>query len=310
MKISLIITTKNEAKNIGVLLDSIEAQTQAPDEVVVADANSSDGTQKILTQSKHSFPIRIVSLKSQDNRAVGRNRAILNTRYDHILITDSGCRLDSHWVETMKEAFSHPAIDVVAGISESKPKNTFEASQVPYVLVMRDRVDEHTFLPATRSMGIKKSVWKAMGGFDEQLRFGEDYAFARKLKARGFRIYVQKHAIVYWAPRKNLLQFAEMIRQHAFGDAFSRTWRGKVFLIFLRYGLGFMFFLLLLHIQLWFGMAFLFTSLILYALFSIRKNIRYVSKWQAYLYLPLLQITSDVMVMLGTVQGFFLKTEV
>jgi len=44
----LIVTVRNEATTIGPLLDSILSGTRIPDEIVVADGGSSDGTLEVL----------------------------------------------------------------------------------------------------------------------------------------------------------------------------------------------------------------------------------------------------------------------
>ena len=47
MKISVVLTTKNEEKNIGALLESLINQEE-PFEVIVIDSNSTDRTQEIV----------------------------------------------------------------------------------------------------------------------------------------------------------------------------------------------------------------------------------------------------------------------
>src|SRR5574341_89216 len=42
--LSVIIPTLNEAKTIPTLLDALDAQIRKPDEIIVADAGSTDGT--------------------------------------------------------------------------------------------------------------------------------------------------------------------------------------------------------------------------------------------------------------------------
>ncbi|PIV69153.1 MAG: glycosyl transferase family 2, partial [Euryarchaeota archaeon CG01_land_8_20_14_3_00_38_12] len=47
MLVSVVITTKNEEKNIGDLLESLVIQ-EKPFEVVIVDSESRDGTQNII----------------------------------------------------------------------------------------------------------------------------------------------------------------------------------------------------------------------------------------------------------------------
>jgi glycosyltransferase involved in cell wall biosynthesis len=48
MRISLIATVRNERETIGAFLDSLLEQSRAPDEVVIVDGASTDGTLEVL----------------------------------------------------------------------------------------------------------------------------------------------------------------------------------------------------------------------------------------------------------------------
>ena len=47
-KLSVIIPTLNEERHVGALLSDIAAQTRKPDEVLVVDASSADGTVAVV----------------------------------------------------------------------------------------------------------------------------------------------------------------------------------------------------------------------------------------------------------------------
>src|SRR3954451_21978783 len=48
LQCSLIMTVRNEAGSITGVLDSLRGQTRAPDEVVIADGGSTDGTAGLI----------------------------------------------------------------------------------------------------------------------------------------------------------------------------------------------------------------------------------------------------------------------
>ena len=56
MKYSIIMPVKNEEDNIGQALQILFNQTVAPDEVVVTDAGSTDGTLAILRDLQKVHP--------------------------------------------------------------------------------------------------------------------------------------------------------------------------------------------------------------------------------------------------------------
>ena len=145
-------------------------------------------------------------------------------------------------------------------------------------------------------MMMRKQVWEKLGGFDEKLSHNEDFALAQKIK-KNFQIKFVRKALVTWIPRGNLFSFFRMIYRFALGDAEARIFRPKVATIFLRY----LFFISLLFINLKLEIiVFLF-----YLLWSIYKNYKYLKKFKAYYYLPVLQVLSDAAVMTGSVIGLY-----
>lgn len=307
MKLSLITTVFNEQETIIKFLDSIFVQTKLPDEVIIVDGGSTDNT--ISEISKFKFPQRkfnpnIKILFKKGNRSVGRNEAIKNAKGDIILSSDAGCILEKNWIKEILKPFENKNVDVVAGYYKGAAKNSFQKSLVPYVLVMKDKINEDDFLPATRSMAFKKFIWKKAGGFDEKLSHNEDYAFANKLREINAKIVFAKNAIVNWIPRKSLGQAFVMFFRFAFGDAQARLFREKVIYIFLRYIFTIYLILLSFIERSIYLYGFIIFCFLVFIVWSVWKNYRYVGNPKAIFYLPLLQFTSDFAVIIGTVLGF------
>lgn len=302
MKFSLITTVLNEESSIDYFLDSIINQTKKPDDVVIVDGGSSDATlQKIKNFQKKSKNLTIKFISKPGNRSVGRNEGIRNTKSEIIAVADAGCILESNWFKKITDPFNDKGVDVVAGYYTSRPKNYFQKSLVPYVLVMPDRVNPDNFLPATRSMAFKKTVWEQLGGFAEEYSHNEDYIFARKLRQMNKKIIFEKDALVDWFPRNTFSEAFTMFFRFALGDAQAGIFRGKVILIFLRYTILF----LLSAFSFIDPRAFLLIIVVLslYIFWAISKNYRYVKNWRAFFILPSLQFTSDVAVIYGTTRG-------
>ena len=87
-RVSVAIATYNGAKYLREQLDSLYTQTRIPDEVVVSDDNSSDGTIKILEEYKQRYGL-IYSINSK-SLGVNKNfeKAIRACSGDYIIICD------------------------------------------------------------------------------------------------------------------------------------------------------------------------------------------------------------------------------
>jgi glycosyltransferase involved in cell wall biosynthesis len=227
LKVSLIATVFNESKTIDVFVNALLAQTRKADEIIVIDGGSTDST---VSKLKGYSNIKVSVAKG--NRSVGRNQAISLATGNVIAITDAGCVADPTWLEELLKPFNQKSTDVVAGYYQSKAQTIYQKCLTPYALVMPDKVDSQTFLPATRSMAIKKSVWEAVGGFNEKFSHNEDYVFAREIKKLGTHIVFAKDAVVYWIPRNSIKESYTMFYRFSFGDIEAGILRPKVIVLF------------------------------------------------------------------------------
>ncbi len=308
MRISFICTVFNEESSIANFLHSILIQSKKPDEIIIVDGGSRDGTMKRIKEvslKKKEYKGKFKVLIKPGNRSVGRNEAIRNASGDIIVCSDSGNVLDKDWTMNITEPFSDSSVAVVAGYYKGLAKNVFQKCVIPYALVMPDKVNPDNFLPATRSVAFRKSIWKKIGGFDERLSHNEDYAFAKALQKAKAKIIFKKDAIIYWTPRGTFKQAFIMMYRFAYGDAQAKIWRPKVILIFARYLIGLL--VLLAAVILKSVLLFLvfFSLALLYLVWAILKNYKYVNEWQAIFILPMLQLVADWAVLKGTIMGLF-----
>lgn len=306
-KITVITTILNEERTIGEYLDSLFQQSKLPNEIVIVDGGSNDNTLSVIGQkhNEHILHIKDIPIKvkiKKGNRSVGRNYAVSESSGDIILCADGDNILDVDWVKEMVKAFTKDT-DVVAGYYKGMPRNIFEKCLTPYVLVMPDKVNPKEFLPASRSLGFTKKIFEKVGGFPQDYSHNEDYVFAHALKHAGAKIVFAKDAIVFWRPRATLKSAYTMFYRFALGDAEAGIYRKKVLAIYARYIIAFVLlcasFILpsrsLFLVEVFF--------LILYIVWAIFKNYRYVKHYQAFYFLPLLQFTSDIAVLRGTTTG-------
>lgn len=310
MNISICITTFNEEKSISKLLDSLLAQSLKAADIVIVDGGSKDKTVEIIRhyQKKDN---RIKLLVEKCSRSRGRNLGIEIAKGAVIATTDAGCTAKPNWLKNLTEPFINDQIGAVAGFYTMKGGSDLQKAESKFLGVMPNDFDI-TFLPSTRSMAFRKTVWEKVGGFPESIDdTAEDTVFNYKLIKNSVKISRVKNAIVEWGMPEDLTEFYFKIRNYAKGDAKSKIWNFpgkslmshniKSILILLRYVVG----ITLLILSIWYPylLAYLVIGLLIYIIWSFRKvflEFREVkiAKWG-----PILQVTSDFAVMAGFLAG-------
>lgn len=113
--ISLVIPVYNEADGLKACLDSIAAQTVMPDEVIVVDNNSTDGSAEVA--ARYTF-VTVLHEKTQGTIAA-RDRGFDAAAGDIIGRIDADCILKPDWTTQLRQIFKDKSVDAVAGIIET-----------------------------------------------------------------------------------------------------------------------------------------------------------------------------------------------
>lgn len=101
MRLSLIITTYNRKEALAPVLASALNQTRRPDEILVADDGSSDGTADLVRElaGRTPVPLRHLWQENQGFRAARcRNLAIAASQGDYLVLVDGDMFLDRRFI--------------------------------------------------------------------------------------------------------------------------------------------------------------------------------------------------------------------
>ena len=286
MKISTCITVKNEEGWIGALLDSLLTQSRKADEIVIVDGCSTDKTTEIIKHyQKKDKNIKL--LIEPGGIAHGRNTAIEIAKYPIITQIDAGCVAKPDWLQKITEPLKYDTVGVSAGFYVISAGSSLQKAMALYLGVHPRRFDAVNFLPSARSVAFKKDVWEKVGGYDEKLdKGGEDTKF-------------------FVSCVKNEIRIARV------GDAKTKIWiypipgvmshNIKIFYIFIRYLMGIS---LLIYSftnpPFFWPLAGLF---VLYIFWSVWKFRDIVNSWKVRVWIPIIQIISDIAVMMGFASG-------
>lgn len=205
VRISAVVCTRNRALYLHKALDSLAAQTLAPDshEIIVVDNGSLDDTKEVFNSFSECVnwcyvyePIIGVS------RA--RNTAWRNARGEYVAFLDDDAIASPEWLAKYLDAFDRygPGVGSIGGKVDliwEAPKPTWLSNELLGILSLYDYSNVPLVLSEQQWMSIcnlayPKKVLEAVGGLREdlgrkgnKLLAGADKALRRELDLRGLR---------------------------------------------------------------------------------------------------------------------------
>ena len=176
--LSIVIPTLNEEKYLPRLLGSLRRQSFSDFEIIVADAYSEDGTASLAQRGNCKVIFSRGRLPARE-----KNRGVEVTQGELLLFVDADAVLPEDFLKNAIEEFHHRNLDVASFYLESKNKI--------YNFVFRffynfpAKITQKILPQAMNAILIKKSLHQKIGGFDEEVRLGEELDYIRRGKKLG-----------------------------------------------------------------------------------------------------------------------------
>lgn len=201
-KVTVYSCVLNEADSIRDLMNSILSQSRLPDEIVVVDGGSTDGTFEALESfSDRDSRIRVVSAPGT-NIAQARNRAVLESTGELLASIDAGCVARQNWLEHLLNRLDD-RVDIVSGVYVAEPSSDWEQVMEEFFYPDVTKLPDDWKEPAHTSVLIRRRVWEAVGPLPDGLYRSEDSWFNSRASSLGFRFRLARDAIVYRKPRQS-----------------------------------------------------------------------------------------------------------
>ena len=234
--VSVIVPVRNEAEGIIALLDALARQTRMPEEIVVTDGGSVDGTPRLIREWLQAADIPLTLVEDADAYpGRGRNLAIGAARHDWIASIDAGVEPPPTWLESLIAAGAgEPEAHVVFGRYAART-NTWFTTCAAMAYVGRSDQDRKSIA----SCLLHRSAWERAGGFPEGLRSGEDLLFFKALDRAGVRATFCRADPVLWEGPSTLAAIFRrfsLYSLHSIRGGLWREWHVRVSLQYLVLG--------------------------------------------------------------------------
>jgi glycosyltransferase involved in cell wall biosynthesis len=177
-RLSVIIPALNEANSLPGLLAALRGQTRPPDEIIVADAGSTDNTRALA----EAGGARVVP---GGRPGPGRNAGARAATGDLLLFLDSDVMPAAGFIAAALAEFQRDgyavATTLIAPMTDSAADQIIAETTNLYLQVVQ-HITPHA--PGFCIL-CQRAIHEAIGGFDEKVKLGEDHDYVQRAAQRG-----------------------------------------------------------------------------------------------------------------------------
>lgn len=196
-RVSVLVAARNEAPNIGILIDSLLAQEYPREllEIIIIDDHSTDGTSSVVERYT-AQGVKLIVLNESEPLNSYKKKAIAEgiglATGELVVTTDADCRMGTQWLATVVAYYEqHQLYMVSSPVIYSGEKNAFEEAQTLEFLYLiglgaAGIGNRHPSTCNGANLAYRRDVFYEMGGFAgiDDLASGDDELLLHKVAER------------------------------------------------------------------------------------------------------------------------------
>ena len=223
MNVSVIMPVGRVDGELNDQIEALRGQTYAHSWELIMSLNTPDGEQRRkldeLVGSLSDLEVKVVDSSSRRSASHARNVGAGEAQGQLLLFCDSDDIAHKDWIENLTAALDYYGAvggfldeDVLSVPGQEHWRPPATPGELPRFL-------GHPYL-VSANMGVTRTNFEAVSGFDTDLIRGEDIAFSWDLLDRGVELGYSSEAVMYYRHRKGL---QAMMQQHyLYGRGFSQ----------------------------------------------------------------------------------------
>ena len=216
MQFSIIIPVYSRPQEVDELLASLCEQTIKDFEVVVVEDGSSEKCDSVCEKYSDRLTLNYY-FKPNSGPGPSRNYGAERSQGEYLIILDSDVIVPDNYLEIIKNELDREPCDAFGGPDRAHPSFTPIQKAINYSMTSffttggirggKQKLDK--FYPRSFNLGIRKSVYEALGGF-APMRYGEDIDLSTRIFKGGYSCRLFPEAFVY---HKRRVKFSSFFRQ-------------------------------------------------------------------------------------------------
>ena len=199
-------------------LDALGHQEDPPDwELVLVDNGSTDATPQLI----RGFAAQLPNLQVLDEPRAGlncaRNLGIRAGSADKIVLCDADDEVSPDWLRTIVSALDR--FDIVGARSTPNASTILSSGTRARTRPPSSTASRTVATPSAANVGFRRTVWAAIGGFDERFSGGyDDTDFCLHAQDAGYTIGFEPSAVVHYRLRDRLDHLAKQHFDYGRGE--------------------------------------------------------------------------------------------
>jgi GT2 family glycosyltransferase len=192
-EISIVVPTRNRARRLRALLESLAGQDAPAFETLVVDDASNDDTQAAIAEAG----VRGILLPAPMGPAVARNHGWRAARGELIVFTDDDLAAQPGWLQALADAHARDPAAIVQGRTTPDPR---EAHLLSAFSRSQQASGPGPWFQ-TCNIAYPRALLEQLGGFDESFSDnpGEDTDLGWRAVERGTRVIYEPRALNWHA---------------------------------------------------------------------------------------------------------------
>ena len=216
MKYSIIVPVYNRPDEVDELLSSLTRQSLRDFEAIIVEDGSSVPCREVCSKYEGLMDLHYYD-KPNSGPGQSRNYGVERARGEYVLILDSDVVLPDGYLQAVDDELQGNPADAFGGPDSAHDSFTDTQKAISYSMTSffttggirggKKKLDK--FYPRSFNMGVRRDVYRRLGGFS-RMRFGEDIDFSIRIFKAGCRCRLFPGA---WVWHKRRTDFRKFFRQ-------------------------------------------------------------------------------------------------